>query len=69
MTKIANSIVELVGGTPLLKLNRFAADVPATILAKLEFFNPASSVKDRIGAAMIEAGREGGEDQKRDGDH
>ena len=64
MTKIANSIVELVGGTPLLKLNRFAADVPATLLAKLEFFNPASSVKDRIGAAMIAAGEKAGKIKK-----
>lgn len=64
MAKIANSIVELVGGTPLLKLNRFAADVPATLLAKLEFFNPASSVKDRIGAAMIAAGEKAGKIKK-----
>lgn len=64
MAKIANSIVELVGGTPLLKLNRFAADVPATLLAKLEFFNPASSVKDRIGVAMIAAGEKAGKIKK-----
>lgn len=59
MTRIYNSITELVGNTPLVRLNR-VNDTQATIVAKLEFFNPASSVKDRIGLAMIEAAeREG----------
>src|ERR671938_591982 len=59
MARIYNSITELVGNTPLVRLNR-VNDTRATILAKLEFFNPASSVKDRIGLAMIEAAeREG----------
>jgi cysteine synthase len=59
MSRIYNSITELVGGTPLVKLNR-VNDTPATVLAKLEWFNPAGSVKDRIGLAMIEAAeREG----------
>jgi cysteine synthase A len=59
MSRIYTSITELVGNTPLVRLNR-VNDSQATVLAKLEFFNPASSVKDRIGLAMIEAAeREG----------
>ena len=54
MGRIYNNIVETVGRTPLVKLNKVTADVPATILLKCEFFNPLSSVKDRIGMAMIE---------------
>jgi cysteine synthase A len=56
MTKIYNNITETVGNTPLVRLNRTAAahDAKAEILLKLEFFNPLSSVKDRIGLAMIE---------------
>jgi cysteine synthase len=59
MSRIYDSITQLVGNTPLVRLNK-VNDTQATILAKLEFFNPASSVKDRIGLAMIEAAeREG----------
>ena len=54
MGRIYNNIVETVGRTPLVKLNKVTAGVDATILLKCEFFNPLSSVKDRIGAAMIE---------------
>ena len=54
MGRIYNNIVETVGRTPLVKLNKVTAGVEATILLKCEFFNPLSSVKDRIGAAMIE---------------
>jgi len=58
--KVADSMLELVGGTPLVRLNKLAAGLGATILGKLEFFNPCASVKDRIGFAMIEAAeREG----------
>jgi cysteine synthase A len=58
--KIANDITELIGRTPLVRLNRVAADVKPQIVAKLESQNPANSVKDRIGLAMIEAAeREG----------
>lgn len=53
MAKIVNSTTELIGNTPLLKLNKYAADSDATILAKLELFNPAGSVKDRIALQMI----------------
>jgi len=54
MGKIYNNIVETVGRTPLVKLNRITSGLPATIAVKCEFFNPLGSVKDRIGAAMIE---------------
>jgi cysteine synthase A len=59
MGRIYNNITELVGNTPLVRLGR-TNDTDAIVVAKLEFFNPASSVKDRIGLAMIEAAeREG----------
>ncbi len=54
MSRIYNNIVETVGNTPLVKLNRVTAGVDATVLLKCEFFNPLGSVKDRIGMAMIE---------------
>jgi cysteine synthase A len=53
--KIANSVTDLIGNTPLVKLNRVCAGISGTIAVKLEFFNPAHSVKDRIAAAMIDA--------------
>jgi cysteine synthase A len=58
--KIANNITELIGGTPLVKLNVVTEGANATIAAKLESFNPLSSVKDRIGIAMIEASEQAG---------
>ena len=58
--KIARDVTELVGNTPLVYLDRIAKDLPARLVGKLEFFNPAASVKDRIGVSMIEAAeREG----------
>lgn len=51
--RIYNTIIDTIGNTPLVRLNRLAEGLEATILLKLEFFNPLSSVKDRIGASMI----------------
>lgn len=58
--KIANNVTELIGNTPLVKLGRLAAVIDGTIALKLEFFNPAHSVKDRIAAAMIDAAQAAG---------
>jgi cystathionine beta-synthase len=53
-------VLDLVGGTPIVRLDRISADVPGTILGKLEYLNPGGSVKDRIGLAMIEAAEQDG---------
>ena len=58
---VYENVSDLVGRTPLVKLNRMGEDVRATVLAKLEFYNPANSVKDRIGVAMIDAAEQSGE--------
>ena len=60
MGRIYNNIIETVGHTPLVKLNKVTAGVDATILLKCEFFNPLGSVKDRIGMAMIEDAEKSG---------
>lgn len=59
--RIANNVTELIGNTPLVRLNRLAAGIDGTVLAKLEYFNPGHSVKDRIAAAMIEAAESSGQ--------
>jgi cysteine synthase len=58
--KIADDVTALVGNTPLVRINRLAAGLPGKIVAKLEFYNPANSVKDRIGVAMIAAAEKAG---------
>ena len=61
MAKILNSIVEATGQTPLIKLNRLDEGLPGNVAVKLEFYNPAGSVKDRIGRAIIDAAEKSGE--------
>jgi cysteine synthase A len=59
-SKIANNITELIGGTPLVRLNRVTEGTGATVVAKLESFNPGGSVKDRIALAMIKRAEQEG---------
>ncbi|MCC4267160.1 cysteine synthase A [Microbacterium schleiferi] len=61
MTGIHNDITSAFGNTPLVRLNRVAEGVEGTVLAKLEFYNPASSVKDRLGIAIVDAAEASGE--------
>jgi cystathionine beta-synthase len=58
---VHDSVVDLIGNTPLVRLNRVAVDVPATVLAKVEYFNPGGSVKDRIAERMITAAEKSGQ--------
>jgi cysteine synthase A len=58
--KIANDITKLVGNTPLVRINRLTSESVAKVVAKLEYFNPSHSVKDRIGVAMVDAGEKAG---------
>src|ERR1700745_4024549 len=55
-----NNILEVIGNTPMVRLNRVARGVRATMLAKLEYLNPGGSVKDRIGITMLEAAKKEG---------
>lgn len=59
MAKIYNNITELIGNTPLLRLNKIAKDIDAEILAKLEFFNPASSVVEPFDSPVLYGGKPG----------
>lgn len=61
MAKIYDSILDTVGNTPLIKLNRLDKDLPGNVVVKVEFFNPANSVKDRIGKATVDAAEASGE--------
>ncbi|WP_151530233.1 MULTISPECIES: cysteine synthase A [Corynebacterium] len=61
MSRIYNNVTELVGGTPLVRLNRLTEGLDVEVLVKLEFYNPANSVKDRIGKAIIDAAEQSGE--------
>lgn len=61
MAKIYDSILETIGGTPLVRLNNLTKDIDAEVLVKVESFNPANSVKDRIGKAIIDAAEASGE--------
>ncbi|HYF73208.1 MAG TPA: cysteine synthase A [Nocardioides sp.] len=58
---VYDDVTQLVGNTPLVRLNRVVGDAGATVLAKLEFYNPANSVKDRIGVAMVDAAEASGQ--------
>jgi cysteine synthase A len=58
--RIANNVTELIGNTPLVRINRLTKGLGVEILAKLEYFNPLHSVKDRVGVAIIEAGEKAG---------
>ncbi len=61
MAGIYNDITEIYGNTPLVRLNSVAKDLGATVLAKLEFYNPSASVKDRLGVAIIDAAEKSGQ--------
>ena len=61
MAQIYDNVTAVVGRTPLVRLNRITDGAPATVLAKLEFYNPANSVKDRIGVAIVDAAQASGE--------
>lgn len=61
MSRIVDSILELIGNTPIVKLNRLVDDSSADVYVKLEYFNPGSSVKDRIALAMIETAEKSGD--------
>ena len=61
MAAIFDNATTLIGRTPLVRINRLYGDSPANVVAKLEFYNPANSVKDRIGVAIVDAAEASGE--------
>lgn len=61
MSRILDDITQAVGNTPLVRLNRLAKDLPGDVAVKVEFYNPANSVKDRIGTAIVDAAEAAGE--------
>ncbi len=61
MARIYDDVTKLIGNTPLVRLNRLTEGVGATVVAKLEFYNPANSVKDRIGVSIVDAAEKSGE--------
>ncbi|WP_029289444.1 cysteine synthase A [Cellulomonas sp. HZM] len=61
MARIYDDATALIGNTPLVRINKITDGAPATVVGKLEFYNPANSVKDRIGVAIIDAAEESGE--------
>lgn len=60
MAKMLDNITQAVGQTPLIRLNRLTEDLPAEVAVKVEFYNPANSVKDRIGVAIVDAAEKAG---------
>jgi cystathionine beta-synthase len=58
--QVTDHVIDLVGGTPLVRLHKVTAGLPAQVLAKVEYFNPGGSVKDRIALAMVEAAEASG---------
>src|SRR3954467_12329799 len=60
MARIYDDVTQIVGHTPLVRLNRLAEGLPAQVAVKLEFYNPANSVKDRIGVAIVDAAEKAG---------
>src|SRR3954453_11164890 len=61
MARIYDDPTKLIGNTPLVRINKITDGAPATVVGKLEFYNPASSVKDRIGVAIVDAAERSGE--------
>jgi cysteine synthase len=55
-----NNILETIGNTPLIKLNKITKDIPATVLAKVDYFNPGNSIKDRMALKMVEVAEKEG---------
>lgn len=57
---IKNNILETIGNTPLIRLNKIAKEIPAEVVAKVDYFNPGNSIKDRMAVKMIEVAEQEG---------